>query len=93
MSCDLDHRQEWANGGPSHRGNLCALCRHHHRLRHERGYVVHQMSAGCYLWDAPNKRRYLVLPDGTLLLADDDVEPGPPPGYVSQFFPDDIWDE
>jgi hypothetical protein len=62
-------------------------------LRHERGYVVYQMAPGYYMWDAPNKRQYLVLPDGNLLLAAQDVEPGPPPGLVSDYPPDDIWDD
>jgi len=77
MQCDDDHRYEWARGGPSHRGNLCVLCRHHHRLRHERGFVVHQISSGTYMWEAPNGRMYVVLPDGNLLLTAENLEPGP----------------
>jgi hypothetical protein len=51
------------------------------------------MAPGYYLWDAPNKRRYTVLPDGNLLLTATDVEPGPPPGFFNDCFPDDTWDD
>ncbi|WP_157943992.1 HNH endonuclease signature motif containing protein [Blastococcus atacamensis] len=33
-TCDLDHRREWPHGTTSHE-NLCCLCEHHHRLRHQ----------------------------------------------------------
>jgi hypothetical protein len=32
--CDLDHRREWPQGPTTH-GDLCCLCEHHHRLRHQ----------------------------------------------------------
>lgn len=32
--CDLDHRREWPHGPTTHR-NLCCLCEHHHRLKHQ----------------------------------------------------------
>jgi hypothetical protein len=82
MWCDDDHRREYAKGGPSHRSNLCVLCRHHHRLRHERGFVTHEIYPGTYLWEAPNRRLYLVTPNGDLIGSADDIDPPPPPGYV-----------
>jgi hypothetical protein len=33
-ACDLDHRREWPAGSTSHE-NLCCLCEHHHRLKHQ----------------------------------------------------------
>jgi hypothetical protein len=33
-TCDLDHRREWPHGPTTH-GNLCCLCEHHHRLKHQ----------------------------------------------------------
>jgi hypothetical protein len=100
MDCDDDHRYEWTRGGPSHRGNLCVLCRHHHRLRHEKGFVVHQISAGTYMWEAPNGKLYLVLPDGNLLLTAENLEPGPTlewllandPHHNDDFDPEDLVD-
>jgi len=82
MRCDDDHRLEYAKGGPSHRANLCVLCRHHHRLRHERGFIVHQIQPGVYLWEAPNGRLYMATPDGDLIQTADGLDPGPPPGHV-----------
>jgi hypothetical protein len=32
--CDLDHRTAWPHGSTSHT-NLCCLCEHHHRLKHQ----------------------------------------------------------
>ncbi|WP_158548482.1 HNH endonuclease signature motif containing protein [Blastococcus sp. TF02A-26] len=33
-TCDLDHRREWPHGPTTH-ANLCCLCEHHHRLKHQ----------------------------------------------------------
>ncbi|MEE8375472.1 MAG: HNH endonuclease signature motif containing protein [Acidimicrobiia bacterium] len=32
--CDLDHRNAWADGGPTTEDNLAPLCRHDHIVRH-----------------------------------------------------------
>ena len=39
-TCEIDHRKEWAKGGPSHRGNLDARCEHHHRLRGQPSHTI-----------------------------------------------------
>ena len=72
--CDDDHRQEHTNGGPSHRGNLCSLCRHHHRLRHELGYQTYPMSGLGTIWLAPNGRVYITGPDDNIILTVDDPD-------------------
>jgi len=89
IRCDDDHRQEYANDGPSHRANLCVLCRHHHRLRHEKGFVVHQIHAATHMWQAPNGCLYLVTGDGDLILTVEDSDGAPPPGLVNSLIPDD----
>jgi hypothetical protein len=33
-TCDLDHRRAWPDGPTAHH-NLCCLCEHHHRLKHQ----------------------------------------------------------
>ena len=33
-TCDLDHRRAWPHGPTAHH-NLCCLCEHHHRLKHQ----------------------------------------------------------
>jgi hypothetical protein len=83
LHCDQDHRHHHAHGGPAHRGNLCSLCPHHHALRHEHGYVFHQISLGTYLIESPSGRRWLITPDGHLILTADGPDPGPPPGYTA----------
>jgi hypothetical protein len=88
MHCDQDHRHHHAHGGPAHRGNLCSLCPHHHALRHEHGYVFHQISLGTYLMESPTGRRWLVTPDGHLILTADAIDPGPPPGYTAAILDD-----
>jgi hypothetical protein len=37
---DLHHVVYWANGGPTDLGNLISLCKAHHLLVHERGYLI-----------------------------------------------------
>jgi hypothetical protein len=64
--CDGDHRQEWSNNGPSHRGNIDNACRHHHRLRHEYGFTTRRQPDGTSLWQAANGHHYPV-PDHTTL--------------------------
>jgi hypothetical protein len=33
-TCDIDHRRRWPDGHTAH-VNLCCLCEHHHRLKHQ----------------------------------------------------------
>ncbi len=63
--CDQDHRTPHAWGGEAHPANMTVLCRHHHRLRHERGFTVTETRPGHFLWVAPNKRRYVATPHET----------------------------
>jgi hypothetical protein len=84
IDCDQDHRTPWAQGGPSHRGNLCVLCRRHHRMRHELGYTIDHLGGGDYKWTKTNGRHYTTHTDD--LLNDDPAahdpksdNPDPPP--------------
>ena len=45
-TCEIDHRKEWAKGGPSHRGNLDARCEHHHRFRGQPDHTITRMARG-----------------------------------------------
>ncbi len=40
--CDLDHQAPYDDGGPTAEPNLAALCRRHHRAKHEAGWSVHR---------------------------------------------------
>jgi hypothetical protein len=37
---DLHHIRHWANGGETSQGNLLCLCRRHHRIVHDKGYII-----------------------------------------------------
>jgi hypothetical protein len=37
---DLHHIQYWSNGGRTKLDNLVSLCKYHHMLVHERGYLI-----------------------------------------------------
>ncbi len=50
VDCDLDHRQQWAHGGPAKVKNLAPLCRHHHNIRHHADWTHQALPTGDYLW-------------------------------------------
>src|SRR5215469_11390898 len=37
---DLHHVRYWSNGGPTSLDNLISLCKRHHRLVHDKGYII-----------------------------------------------------
>lgn len=43
---DAHHLRHWARGGETKLDNLLLLCRHHHRLVHERGFAVQGLPGG-----------------------------------------------
>jgi hypothetical protein len=43
---DAHHFRHWARGGETKLDNLLLLCRHHHRLVHERGFAVEGLPGG-----------------------------------------------
>jgi hypothetical protein len=52
--CDLDHIRRYPDGPTSH-CNLCTECRHHHRLKHETGWQIHNDPAdpATITWTSP----------------------------------------
>lgn len=50
---DLDHTVARAHGGATCDVNLAALCRHHHRLKHESGWRVTHETGGVMRWTSP----------------------------------------
>jgi hypothetical protein len=56
--CDLDHRQPFAQGGPTVVGNLAPLCRHDHHLRHAAGWSYEQLPDGDVQWTSPLGHRH-----------------------------------
>jgi hypothetical protein len=73
--CDLDHTVRYPLG-PTSVCNLGALCRHHHRLKHETLWRVEQDEHGVFTWTSPTGHIYITFPDGL-------GPPGPAPGHIS----------
>lgn len=60
---DLDHTTAWQHGGRTDASNLAALCRHHHRLKHESGWRVAQEPRGVMRWTSPVGHVLRTLPE------------------------------
>ena len=63
---DLHHIIYWSHGGRTDLGNLISLCRHHHTLVHDRGYLIAAAPAAPA---APAGGFAFYRPDGTPLPA------------------------
>ncbi|HEX5494185.1 MAG TPA: hypothetical protein VFX70_06375, partial [Mycobacteriales bacterium] len=57
---DLDHTIPWPTG-PTTPGNLGAICRHHHRLKHQTPWRLTQTN-GQFHWTSPTGRHYTTTP-------------------------------
>jgi hypothetical protein len=86
---DLHHIQHWVNGGRTDLGNLISLCPYHHKLVHDRGYLIAASPPGGFAFYRPDGTRLpssppLPEPDGPIGQAhDSDITPGTiiPPWY------------
>lgn len=62
IRCDLDHNVPWPAGETSD-GNVCCLCRHHHRLSHQApGWRMRRFSDGGLEWTTPGGDRLTTYP-------------------------------
>jgi len=59
---DLDHTLDAAHGGPTEDGNLSALCRRHHVLKHHSPWKAKQIGGGLLEWTSPAGRSYVDRP-------------------------------
>ncbi len=82
-SCERDHRRPWSLGGLTNAENLGALCKRHHRCKHERGWKLERDDDGSYHWTSPTRHRYRArppeLPGTNEQIAPADNDPDPPP--------------
>jgi hypothetical protein len=76
---DLHHIQHWVNGGRTDLDNLISLCPYHHKVVHDRGYLIAASPPGGFAF---------YRPDGTPLPSCPPV-PGPD-GSISQAHDADI---
>lgn len=74
--CDLDHTLGWQHGGTTSAANLGALCRRHHRLKHESGWSLDQPSPGHFRWQSPRGTSHIVTPGSH-------ADPDPPGGAAA----------
>jgi hypothetical protein len=51
---DAHHVQHWAEGGETKLSNLLLLCRFHHRLHHEGGFIIQVLDDGGFRFLRPN---------------------------------------
>jgi len=68
---DLHHIVFWANGGRTDLGNLISLCKYHHLLVHDRGYLIAAGPGGTFAFYRPDGTAIpnsppLPEPDGTV---------------------------
>ena len=61
--CDLDHAIPHHQGGPTNPANMGALCRRHHRAKHEAGWRLVRDEHGC-TWTSPAGKTYRTHPPG-----------------------------
>ena len=59
--CDLDHVIPWPNG-PTQVANLHCLCQHHHRAKHEAGWILAMTPDGVCTWTSPLGQDYTTHP-------------------------------
>ena len=86
---DLHHIQYWSHGGRTCLENLISLCKYHHMLVHDRGYLIAAGPAGTFTFFRPDGTGIppspaLPPPDGTIGDCHDaDITPGTiiPPWY------------
>ncbi len=80
--CDLDHESAYDSDGDTSEPNLAAMCRRHHRAKHEAGWTVHRdPDIGISHWTSATGHTYRSEPpplpaDRTTAATD---EPDPPP--------------
>lgn len=69
---DLDHTLDAAFGGSTEEGNLGALCRRHHTLKHHSPWHVVQLDDGLLEWTSPTGHTYVDRPppQNTVTFAD-----------------------
>ncbi|GAA4376440.1 HNH endonuclease signature motif containing protein [Agromyces bauzanensis] len=85
---DLDHTVARAHGGETADTNLGALCRHHHRLKHESGWRVVQEEGGVMRWTSPAGHVLRTLPERPFMPVGAGEGVDPPVAQAESFIDD-----
>ena len=83
---DGHHIEHWADGGETSLGNLVMLCRHHHHLVHEGGFVCEKAPGGEIRFKDPRARPLESVHAMPGIAANDDVRQW----FDREFFEADI---
>ena len=60
--CEMDHNDDWADGGPTALWNMTPDCFAHHKLKHEDGWLItFDMQTGVVTWTSPDRKRGIEL--------------------------------
>jgi hypothetical protein len=88
---DLDHTVARGHGGETADTNLAALCRHHHRLKHESGWRVVLEPGGVMRWTSPAGHLLRTLPERPFVPVGvgEGVDPPPAEPVVDEPIPPD----
>ena len=60
--CEPDHVIPFSRGEPTAIWNLACLCKHHHRVKHNAGWVLTMTRDGVCTWTDPHRRQYATHP-------------------------------
>ena len=71
---DWHHIEHWADGGETSLDNLVVLCRHHHHLVHEGGFVCEKSADGIISFKGQREHRLEPSPPVPGVAANDDVQ-------------------
>ena len=57
---DIDHAISWESGGETSRENLGLLCRRHHRIKTNEGWLLESHADGSCTWTSPEGKKHFV---------------------------------
>jgi hypothetical protein len=92
INCDIDHSIPYAQGGPTHAGNLNCKCRTHHLAKTFLDWREQQLADGTLIFTSPTGHTYVTTPGSALLFPSlcysvggmPAPEADPPPDYCAQ---------
>ncbi|MEX0152966.1 DUF222 domain-containing protein [Microbacterium sp. LMI1-1-1.1] len=62
VSCEVDHTEDYARGGPTVVANLATLCQRHHSMKQFTAWRVEQLPGGVLRWTSPAGYEYTDRP-------------------------------